>query len=307
MSRAETAYTVALQQHPPKTVALTELGELILDAGDPAAVFDEHVAGADLLAAAETGHYLEEARAAIAGWEAEGWRVLDVLHPEYPDRVRAARRPPALLVAEGALMAGDSGIAVVGSREATSEGLGFAATVARHSAELDITVVSGLAAGVDAVGMTAALDAGGRVVAVMGTGHRRTYPPENGPLRARILDGGGLVLSQFLPDFRGAQWAFPARNKTMSAYAWVTVIADAAEKSGTKHQALEAISHGRRLVMREPVASTSWGAKLVGRPDVFVAASAGDAVDHLEEIAAAEKIAREIVAATSSSTTGGWW
>ncbi len=118
--------------------------------------------------------------------------------------------------------------------------------------------MSGLAEGVDTAAMSAAIDLGGRVVGVIGTGIDHAYPAPNTELQATIAERG-LILTQFLPGFRGARWAFPARNKTMSAYARATVIAEATEQSGTKHQALEAVAHGRRLVLHRTVAEgTTW-------------------------------------------------
>lgn len=150
--------------------------------------------------------------------------------------------------------------------------------------------------------MTTALEVGGRVVAVIGTGIDRTYPASNSTLQAAIAEQG-LQLTQFLPGFPGARWAFPARNKTMSAYAQATVIVEASEQSGTKHQALEAVAHGRRLVLHRSVAeTTTWGRDLVDRPDVFVVETAGQTIAQLEQLAAADDSLRAHLAPVPAGT-----
>jgi DNA processing protein len=89
----------------------------------------------------------------------------------------------------------------------------------------------------------------------------------------------------------------------MSAYVQVTVIAQATEQSGTKHQALEAVAHGRRLVLHRSVAeTTTWGQALVDRPDVFVVDTAGEAIARLEQIAAAEQSVRSHLAPVAVGT-----
>jgi DNA processing protein len=192
----------------------------------------------------------------------------------------------------GTFAADDYAVAIIGSRKASRDGLDFARSVARALADRDVTVVSGLAAGVDTAAMSAAVEMGGRVVGVIGTGLDIACPARNARLQATIAERG-LMLTEFLPGFRGARWAFPARNRTMSAFVQATVIAEAGEESGTRHQALESVSHGRRLVLHHSVAeNTTWGRALVERPDVFVAETAAEAIEQLERIAVTEQSVR---------------
>ncbi|OBY29472.1 DNA-processing protein DprA [Mycolicibacter kumamotonensis] len=301
MNYAAAATVVALMRTPPKTMKQGELGEALLDNGSAEQVWDAHFAAA-LIPAPGMEPDRDAATQDVTQWHRRGWKVLTVLDPDYPDRVRAARRPPALLMAEGSLAVDDYAVAIVGSRHASRAGLEFARGVATGLAAHDVTVVSGLAEGIDTAAMTAALDLGGRVVAVIGTGLDQAYPVANAALQATVAERG-LVLTQFLPGFRGAKWAFPARNKTMSAYVQVTVIADASEQSGTKHQALEAVAHGRRLVLRRSVAeTTTWGRALVDRPGVFVVDTAYEAIERLEQIAAAEDSVRDRLAPVPAGT-----
>lgn len=291
MSYSSAATIVALMRDLPESLTLADLGETLLAIDSADTLWDEHV-GATLMAVPGTEPDRDTAARDVEHWRARGWGVFTVLDEQYPDRVRSARRPPPLLITNGTLIDDDYGVAIVGSRKASTTGLEFAASVARGLVDHEVTVVSGLAEGIDTAAMTAAIEFGGRVVGVIGTGIDHAYPAPNTELQATIAERG-LVLTQFLPGFRGARWAFPVRNKTMSAYARATVIAEATEQSGTKHQALEAVAHGRRLLLHRSVADgTTWGRNLAGRPDVFVVESAAEAIEQLEQIAAADQSVR---------------
>lgn len=301
MDYSTAATVVALMRTPPQPMKLSVLGEMLLDSGSADRIWDEYV-DATLLPAPGREPDRDSAARDIEQWQARGWKVLTVLDPEFPENVRAARRPPALLMGEGELIADDPAVAIVGSRTASPAGLNFARSIAASLVDHDVTVISGLAEGIDTAAMTAALEVGGRVVAVIGTGIDRTYPASNSTLQAAIAEQG-LVLTQFLPGFPGARWAFPARNKTMSAYAQATVIVEASEQSGTKHQALEAVAHGRRLVLHRSVAeTTTWGRDLVDRPDVFVVETAGQTIAQLEQLAAADDSLRAHLAPVPAGT-----
>lgn len=295
------ATVVAVMRNPPKSLTITELGDALLEASSAAAVWDTHV-GATLMPVPGSGPDRDAAARDIDEWTARGWKVLTVLDPAYPDLIRAARRPPALLMAAGQLVTDAYSVAIVGSRHASPAGVDFAVSVARGLVDRGVTVVSGLAEGIDTAAMASALEQGGRVVGVIGTGLDNAYPASNRALQAAVAERG-LLLSQFLPDFGGALWSFPARNRTMSAYAEVSVIVEADEGSGTRHQAVEAVAHGRRLVLHRRVATgTSWGRALVDHPAVFVADTAGEVIEQLERIAAADHALRSRLAPVSAGT-----
>ncbi len=227
------------------------------------------------------------ATAQVASWGTHGHQVLTILDDGYPVRLASVHQAPPLLFAEGNVLADDMGVSVVGSRVASPEQLGAAAATARRLVGHGLTVVSGLAAGIDTAAHEAALAVGGRTVAVMGTGLAHTYPSANRGLRRRIVAGGGAVFSQFDPDDRGGQHTFPMRNEVMSGYGVATIVVAAAEKSGTRHQVQAAVRHGRGVVLARPVAeSTSWGRALAEQPSVRVAATAGEAADAAAEFAA---------------------
>jgi DNA processing protein len=154
------------------------------------------------------------------------------------------------------------------------------ALTARH-----MTVVAGLARGIDTAAHRAALDAAGRTVAVIGTGIGRVYPAENRGLQNEIA-ARWLVLSQFWPDAPPQKRTFLKRNATMSGYGLTTVIIEAGEMSGARAQARMAVEHGRQVILTSWVARNQWAQRLIGRPGVHVAGSVDDVVHIVEQVVA---------------------
>lgn len=227
---------------------------------------------------------LEEARARIREWESSGITVLAFGDPEYPVRLRGVHDMPGLLFARGATLTDDTGVAVVGSRKASRRGLTSAYELAGHLAAKGISVVSGLAAGIDTAAHRGALAARGRTVGVIGTGIRHAYPPENRRLQSEVAEAG-VVLSQFLPDTPPDRHTFPARNATMSGYALATVIVEAGERSGARIQARQAVEHGRPVVLfRSLLDVTEWARDFAARPDVHVVEDTARALAVLDDI-----------------------
>jgi len=268
--------------------------QALLADGDPARVLDS-LAGTALL----DDPLLVQARHDVQEWVAQGVGMVSVLSDRYPARLRDVREAPALLYHEGVLDPADQGVCVVGSRDADADALKVASHVARALVEEGLTVVSGLAAGTDATAHAAALDAGGRTVAVMGTGLERTYPRQHAGLRARIAQAGGLVMTQFEPGAAVTRASFPMRNAVMSGYGITTFVVAASEHSGTRTQARNAVRHGRGVVLaRRVVESTSWGQELVHSGQARVADGTADVLAQVRalqaERAQAEKLLREI-------------
>jgi DNA processing protein len=172
---------------------------------------------------------------------------------DYPPRLRDARHPVELLYYQGAWELTETRcIAVVGTRQATPDGVKRAQRLVRELISRDFTVVSGLATGIDTAAHTAALEAGGRTIAVIGTPLGVYYPPENRSLQEKIAADFLLIsqvpvlryLSQKVPQNK---LFFPERNVTMSALTEATVIVEAGETSGTLTQARAALYQGRKL------------------------------------------------------------
>lgn len=122
---------------------------------------------------------LESAANEIEVWEADGIGVHAVLDPSYPEQLRDIHQVPPVIFTRGLLANDHRAVAVVGTRNASPQGLGIARAISKSLVDAQVTVVSGLAAGIDTAAHTAALEAGGRTVAVIGTGIKRCYPSAN--------------------------------------------------------------------------------------------------------------------------------
>ncbi|MGC8696603.1 MAG: DNA-processing protein DprA [Conexivisphaera sp.] len=148
-------------------------------------------------------------------------------------------------------------VSVVGTRDPTPHGLEVAHRVAAWLASRGVVVVSGLARGIDTAAHVAAMGAGGRTVAVLGTPLDRFYPPENRELQLRMMREQ-LVVSQFPPDHVTRPRDFPARNRTMALLSNATVIVEAGERSGTISQGWEALRLGRPLYIWRDTFERGW-------------------------------------------------
>jgi DNA processing protein len=271
-SQEERAAVVALLRVRPGGLSWGEIAAGVLEAGSALAVWHRAVAPALAGVPGELDP-LTVAAADVTGWTAGGWTFLTILDPQYPARLRGIHQAPPMLFGRGTLIADDPAVSVVGSRRASEQGLRVAASVARELVRRGLTVISGLALGIDTAAHRAALDAGGRTVAVIGTGISRVYPAQNRELQEKIA-ASGLVLSQFWPDAPPQARNFPIRNATMSGYGLATVVAEAGEHSGARIQARLAVEHGRPVILTAAVAEQNeWARALVGRPGVHVAAS----------------------------------
>ena len=157
----------------------------------------------------------------------------------YPDSLHDLdREAPAALMGRGdpallARLADDPGVTVVGSRRASAYGRGMARELGRMLAAADLPLISGLALGIDTAAHRGAVDGGGATIAVLGSGPNRAYPPSNRLLFARIAEEGGLVVSELPPGAGAFRWTFPARNRIMAALGAMTVVVEAAERSGS--------------------------------------------------------------------------
>ena len=219
-----------------------------------------------------------------------GARLVTVLDDEYPANLRLiANLPPFLfLLGTGPLALDLRSVCVVGTRDASDEGRAAAAEMASALVDAGVTVVSGLARGIDTVAHTTTLDHDGRTVAVIGTGITRTYPAENRGLAERIVAEGGLVVSQFWPSSTPARWTFPRRNVVMAGFAQGTVVIEASSTSGAKMQARLAHEHGKRVFLIERlVTDQSWASRYVEQRKAI---AVRDASDVIAQLASPERI-----------------
>lgn len=210
----------------------------------------------------------------------DGASVVPCWSSDYPTNLSMIHDRPPVLFVRGTILDGDRrAVAVVGTRTATPRGIQMAADLSGELATRDVTVVSGLAKGIDTAAHAAAINAGGRTVAVFGTPVDRVYPAANRGL-ARTITRHGACVSQFLPSTATGPWSFPVRNVTTSGLAVGTIVVEAGETSGAKLQAEAAIAHGKRVfLVDELVTAQPWArAMATTEPTVTVAADVDEII-----------------------------
>jgi DNA processing protein len=228
---------------------------------------------------------LNEAARDLERWEQADIRMVCVLDAEYPSNLRMIHQHPPVLFMRGTADERDvTSVAVVGTRQPTPRGIDQARQLATGLAGNGIPVISGLAAGIDTAAHTAALEAGARTVAVIGTGIDRVYPAQNADLQEEIA-AKGLVISQFLPGSSPTKASFPMRNAVMSGYALATVVVEAAHRSGARMQARLALQHGRHVFLMHSLLEHDWARDYAERPGVTVVETADDVFAGLQRLA----------------------
>lgn len=176
-----------------------------------------------------------------------GVRVVTRADAEYPVNLTHVHDPPPFVYVRGSLAPQDqSAIAIVGARSASAYGREVARQLARDLAHRRVTVVSGLARGIDAEAHRAALEAGGRTIAVLGSGLDVIYPPEHRRL-AHDMARHGAVISEFALGSRPEAGHFPYRNRVISGLSLGTVVVEATEKSGSLITARCALEQNREV------------------------------------------------------------
>ena len=284
----DTAALLALQRlAKPRRAA-----ELFEEHGEPLAALRAY-AGTTQLAFDEPVHDshepdLDAIVAELEALEAEGISLLTVLDEAYPRNLRLVYDRPLILWIRGALSdRDDRSVAVVGTRKASPAGLERARQIAHQLVEADYAVVSGLAVGIDTASHLAALQAGGRTIAVVGTGLRHAFPKQNAELQRR-LGSESAVVSQFEPDQEARKWTFPMRNAVMSGIARATVVVEATYTSGARMQARLALEHGRPVVLMDALLEHEWARTYAERPGVHVVSEVAEVIDRLDRLYAPE-------------------
>ena len=174
--------------------------------------------------------------------------LLHLDHPDYPAALKSIPTAPFFLFHRGLFTQADArSVAIVGSRHCTAYGRRMATRLAEGLARHGWTVVSGLARGIDGVAHTAALDAGGRTIAVLAGGLARLYPPEHKELAERVVEKGVLV-SEMPMGMAPMPDLFPRRNRIISGLSRATIIVEAALKSGALITARLAGEQGREVL-----------------------------------------------------------
>jgi DNA processing protein len=177
--------------------------------------------------------------------QAQGIKILTWDDHGYPAQLKQIDQPPPILYLRGAFSDEDAwAVAIVGTRAVTAYGRQVTEEIATTLAHNGVTVVSGLARGVDAIAHSAALKAGGRTLAVLGSGVDRIYPPENRALAEKITSQGA-VISDYAPGTPPESANFPPRNRIISGLSLAVVVIEAAETSGSLITASFAAEQGR--------------------------------------------------------------
>ncbi len=232
---------IARVLRPPGPIGLQRQFQQLREA-EPG--LDLHTALARLVAPADE----VEGRAALERLTAEHIKVLTLADETFPLMLREIPDPPLVLFACGQLQAlHRPAVAVVGARKHSPYGGAVATALAKGLAELGFVVVSGLAHGIDARAHEGCLLAGGRTIAVLGTGPERIYPANHRELARRIVAEGGAILTEYPPGTTVQPHLFPIRNRIISGLCHATIIVEAQERSGSLITARHCLDQSREL------------------------------------------------------------
>lgn len=212
-----------------------------------------------------------------------GVSVITIDDAAYPRLLREVHAPPTVLYLKGGLLPDDDrAVAIVGTRRATRYGADVAARLAGDLAQAGVTIVSGLARGIDGAAHQAALEAGGRTIAVFGTGILEIYPPQHRNLAARI-EASGALISDYAPDRTVEAANFPARNRIISGLSRGVIVVEAPARSGALITADFAADQGRDVlaVPGSIFSAASAGCNQLLRDGARVVTSAQDVLDEL--------------------------
>jgi len=224
--------------------------------------------------------------------ERDGVLVVTLADGGYPRLLREIAAPPPVLFYKGQFLETDSlAVAIVGTRRATAYGRETATEIAAGLAMAGVTVVSGMATGIDGFAHRAALEAGGRTIAVLGSGIYDIYPREHLALSRRIGEQGALI-SDNLPDAKPDRWNFPARNRIISGLSLGVVVVEAPEKSGALITVDFAADQGRDVfaVPGMATAIASEGCNRILRDGARLVRSASDVLEDLRIRSTAEPV-----------------
>jgi DNA processing protein len=184
----------------------------------------------------------------IHQYERNGIKVITIFDKEYPALLKEIYQPPWILFAKGdvSLLAKESKLAVVGSRQATQYGKNAIRMIIPGLIKQEVLIVSGLAKGIDSLAHEYTIKNGGKTIAVIAGGLYHIYPKENMDLALEIMKTQ-LIISEYPPDTKPLRWHFPARNRIISGLSKGTFIIEAKRKSGSLITANYAVNEGREV------------------------------------------------------------
>lgn len=264
--------------------------KLIRSFGDPERVF--HASLTELRswglrqAVAEAIHCgltFDDATEEAGKVESAGAEIISFQDPRYPERLREIFDPPILLYARGRADLLDSdGVGIVGTRRPTPYGMAVAQKLSRELGGYGLTILSGMARGIDSYAHRGALEAGGRTIAVLGCGVDVVYPKENRKLAGEIASRG-LVVSEFPMGSTAFPQNFPIRNRIISGLSHGVMVVEGAQYSGSLITARLALDQGREVfaIPGSIVSKPSWGPNLLIKQGAKLVQDASDVVEDL--------------------------
>lgn len=204
--------------------------------------------------------------------------------PGYPDTLRNMQSPPALLFYRGDLdcLLGKC-IAVVGSRKASPQGIDVTRKICRELSTSGVTIISGLAMGIDAAAHEGCIDGGSPTAAVLGCGLDVDYPAENHDLRELIVRNGGILLSEYPPGCRANRFVFQARNRIISGLGRALLMMESRIQSGSMLTVHHALDQGKEVYAYPGIPGTEWaeGAHQLLREGANFFTSAADILEDM--------------------------
>ena len=210
--------------------------------------------------------------------------ILSMNDERYPDRLRNIPSPPALLFYRGNLdcLMGKC-VAVVGSRKASPQGIDVTRKICRELSAAGVTVISGLAMGIDAAAHEGCLEGGSPTAAVLGCGLDVDYPMENLTLRESILKKGGVLLSEYPPGFRANKCVFQVRNRIISGQGKALLLMESRIQSGSMLTVQHALDQGKEVFAYPGIPGSEWaeGAHQLLREGANYFTSAQDILEDL--------------------------
>ncbi|HEY4695253.1 MAG TPA: DNA-processing protein DprA [Candidatus Nanoarchaeia archaeon] len=242
----------------------------------------------------------------LAELEDKKVKILTLLDLHYPERLKEIHFSPPVLYYKGDFTKADNlALAVVGSRKITAYGREVTEILVEQLTHAGLTIVSGLAKGVDSLAHKAALEAGGRTLAVLGSGLDVIYPPENVKLASEIIKHGALV-SEFPLGTQPLASNFPARNRIISGLALGVLVTEADENSGSLITASLALEQNREVfAVPGPIYSRlSHGPSLLIKQGAKLVTNAQDVLDELNlDLEVKSQEAREVLGDSTEETT----
>ena len=180
-------------------------------------------------------------------FERKNITILTLVNDDYPEKLRYIDQPPLVLYAKGdlSLLKSDS-IAIVGARVPSFYGKDVTSLFSKKLAENGLTIISGLAMGVDKIAHESCLEVGGKTIAVLGNGFEHMYPALNVQL-ANQIEKNGLLITEFYPTFKATSYSFPARNRIIAGLSKAVLLTEASEKSGSLYTRDFALEYGKEV------------------------------------------------------------